>query len=688
MDNQHPITVSVTVPVYNTAAYLPKCLDSLLAQTYPHLEIICVDDGSTDNSLAILQSYAARDSRIKVYHHEQSLGVSAARNTALNHSTGEFVTSVDSDDYIAPYTYEKAVSLIEDETDWISYGIQLVDENGGGLPDNDGYYAIGYEGTIPFTLEMTDRMNVCIWSRLWRRSIMVENHMLYPTGLVHEDDAMFYMYAPFVRKAAFLPTPCYYYVQRRGSIMHDGRKSLADAEQYISIIRYTFAFHQRCGLKPLQNGYILRQFGRAYHLVERMSQPEERKELAAQFYKLAEELGLFPRYVQDPRFSCMRLPVGLAAFFIQRRSFCTQYRLGPIPLVARMHMNGRTTGWRFDAWLATRGILGRICRKARQLRHAIYEWGHIKIYGYDCWHAEMKKLICQQVYTNKGNCKPDASRLIVYMTEGTEYAGLADRLRTFISAAIIATENDRRLCIYHDKGFALEQYLEPNEADWRIKPDEICHDASHVECLWYNKTLPKQLHPQKECHAYALDNILLELPRQMQGKYTYAEVFHKFFRPTAYLSSMVTQAMQACGIADKAYVAVHLRFLNFFEPVEEHVTQATGTPEQQKQVLLRVHAALERIHQESGRLPIVLFADSNRFLQAKHPEYVKILPGTVGHIIRHNAAADIADKAFTDLFVMSKAKSIYRITGKHIYNGGFAKAAAGIGGIDIQESSY
>lgn len=361
MDNQPPITISVTVPVHNTAAYLPKCQDSLLAQTYPHLEIICVDDGSTDNSLAVMQNYAARDSRIKVYHHEQSLGVSAARNTALNHSTGEFVTSVDSDDYIAPYTYEKAVSLIEDETDWISYGIQLVDENGGFLPDNDGYYAIGYEGTIPFTLEMTDRMNVCIWSRLWRRSIMVENRMLYPTGLVHEDDAMFYMYAPFVRKAAFIPTPCYHYVQRRGSIMHDDRKSLADAEQYIGIIRYTFDFHQRCGLKPLQNGYILRQFGRAYHLVERFCPVEHRRQLAEMFLKLAQETGLATTHPDDWRIRCLKQPPRWLSPFIRRRSRSTQYRLGLVPLLSVHYApNRQSPTVRMDFLYALHGILKRI----------------------------------------------------------------------------------------------------------------------------------------------------------------------------------------------------------------------------------------------------------------------------------------------------------------------------------------
>lgn len=364
MNACRPITISVTVPVHNTAPYLCKCLDSLQSQTYPHLEIICVDDGSTDNSLEVLQAYAARDPRIKVYRHSKSLGVSAARNTALNHSTGEFVTSLDSDDYIAPFTYEKAVSLIDEDIDWVSYGIQLVDSEGVPLPDHDGYYAVGYEGILPFHSEMTDNMNVCIWSRLWRRSIIQKNGMLYPVGLVHEDDAMFYMYAPFVRKAAFISDKCYYYVQRNGSIMHDGRKSLADAEQYIGIIRYVYDFHQHRGLQPLQSSYHLRQFGRAYYQVERFCPVEHRRQLAEMFLKLAQETGLAATHPDDWRIRCLKQTPRWLAPFIRRRSRSLQYRLGVIPLFSyRFDANGEVT---LHADLL-RGIIAKVNRLFKRI---------------------------------------------------------------------------------------------------------------------------------------------------------------------------------------------------------------------------------------------------------------------------------------------------------------------------------
>ena len=92
-------TVSIIVPIYNKEKYLEKCLDSILGQTYRDLEIILVDDGSTDNSLVICQHYAEKDPRIKIYHKPNG-GVSSARNLGLEKSTGKYISFVDPDDFI------------------------------------------------------------------------------------------------------------------------------------------------------------------------------------------------------------------------------------------------------------------------------------------------------------------------------------------------------------------------------------------------------------------------------------------------------------------------------------------------------------------------------------------------------------------------------------------------------------
>lgn len=105
--------VSVLVAVYNAERYLPKCLDSLLGQTLHDIEILCVDDCSTDGSLALLQQYAERDARISYWHLDSNQGQGHARNVALEHATGTYVTFLDSDDRLAPDALQQAVSVFE-----------------------------------------------------------------------------------------------------------------------------------------------------------------------------------------------------------------------------------------------------------------------------------------------------------------------------------------------------------------------------------------------------------------------------------------------------------------------------------------------------------------------------------------------------------------------------------------------
>ena len=114
--------VSIIVPIYNTAKYLPKCLDSIIKQTHQKLEVILIDDGSTDNSGQIADSYARQDSRIKVIHQENQ-GQSTARNQGLKKATGEFVSFIDSDDEIKPDFIEKLLSAYDDNTSLAVCGV-------------------------------------------------------------------------------------------------------------------------------------------------------------------------------------------------------------------------------------------------------------------------------------------------------------------------------------------------------------------------------------------------------------------------------------------------------------------------------------------------------------------------------------------------------------------------------------
>lgn len=134
--------ISILVAVYNAAEYLRDCLDSLLGQTFGNIEVICVDDASTDNSWAMLQDYAARDSRITALHMDVNRGQAVARNIALKHSTGDYVTCLDADDWMAPDALEKTMDVFgrHADTDCVLFDVRYVGQ---------GYAEHGYAWRYP-----------------------------------------------------------------------------------------------------------------------------------------------------------------------------------------------------------------------------------------------------------------------------------------------------------------------------------------------------------------------------------------------------------------------------------------------------------------------------------------------------------------------------------------------------------
>ena len=301
------------------------------------------------------------------------------------------------------------------------------------------------------------------------------------------------------------------------------------------------------------------------------------------------------------------------------------------------------------------------------------------IFGTDERYSWIQWRILKTTYKLFSFAPANPNRVIVYMVPNTEFAGLADRFRTFVNSYIISQENKRNLFIYHNIGFRLEKYLMPNLVDWRIEPAEINCGINRVSFLWFNENCPVLKHQKKEYHAYSLyHDIIPTLTPAQKEKYSFQSVFNTLFTPSQHLQTLIQNAMDHAGLRDNQFIAFHLRFLNFFEPVEPDKTEkdVTGTPEMQAQMIKNVHDTIERIYQKSDCQHVLLLSDSNRFLQAPHPEYIKILPGIVGHVIRHNENDTITDKAFTDFFVMSKAKEVYSITGDYIYGGGFSMTAA------------
>lgn len=270
------------------------------------------------------------------------------------------------------------------------------------------------------------------------------------------------------------------------------------------------------------------------------------------------------------------------------------------------------------------------------------------------------------------------NRVIVYMSDDSAQAGLADRLRTIRTAYVCSAISNRTFHVYHQvKGCRLEDYLEPNEIDWRINKNDIDFNLKNIAICYNYREIPVCT-LDRELHMYSADGIISEMRNADEyPEYSDHEVYRRLFKPSAMLQKMVDSTMSTAGIQENEYIAFHLRFLNFFEQVEVH-GKVSSTPEEQRQMIDSVHSVIERISKENGCEKVLIFSDSNAFIHAEHPDYIKHLPGVVGHISKHDNK-QITDKTFVDLFVMSKAKAIYSIRGKNIYGGGFSRDAAIIG---------
>ena len=213
-----PKTVSVIVPVYNVEKYLSRCVDSLLGQTYTALEILLIDDGSTDGSGELCDAFAAKDSRIKVIHKENG-GVSSARNAGLRAATGDYIGFIDSDDFFAPALYAELVSWLEQENADVSICTFANEET----PDHFVPYFRGEKRSYLFCgdEQITNLLQNKYYScsccdKLFRREVLAA--VFFGETITHYEDLLF-LYQTMKRsaKTVFYPEPLYFYCTNQGS---------------------------------------------------------------------------------------------------------------------------------------------------------------------------------------------------------------------------------------------------------------------------------------------------------------------------------------------------------------------------------------------------------------------------------------------------------------------------------------
>ena len=218
--------ISIIIPIYNTEAYLPRCIDSILSQSFTDYELILINDGSIDNSGSICDKYAQQDNRIKVFHQKNG-GLSSARNTGLDHAQGEWIYFVDSDDELKPDGLQTLVNCISEDVDMVMGGYEQYNLDGNLIETEKNHETL--------TLSRRDSLLVLfpdhsihysylgyVWIRLFRNRIIQDHGLRFDTSIKIKEDTLFvtqYL-CKSNGKTRFTTTPVYKYIAQASSEMN------------------------------------------------------------------------------------------------------------------------------------------------------------------------------------------------------------------------------------------------------------------------------------------------------------------------------------------------------------------------------------------------------------------------------------------------------------------------------------
>ncbi len=220
--------VSVIIPVYNGEKSIARCLDSVRCQTYQDLEILVINDGSTDNSLSICESLAEQDTRIRVIS-QKNAGVSAARNAGLQSATGIYLQFVDADDYVDSEITEYLVTYMEKEKSELavcSY-FDVIDCYDISRNENSDEGCLSVDAYMNKLLQQPSHFYFgVLWNKLYRRSLVETNHLQFDKNISFGEDFIFNMeYLSYVKQVAMCREPLYFYAQETGNSLTRSKQS-------------------------------------------------------------------------------------------------------------------------------------------------------------------------------------------------------------------------------------------------------------------------------------------------------------------------------------------------------------------------------------------------------------------------------------------------------------------------------
>ena len=259
-------SISIIVPIWNTEKYLHRCLTSLVEQTKKDIEIVCVNDGSPDNSLEIMNEFAAKDPRVKVVN-QKNQGVAVARNVGLKNATSKYIMWCDSDDEYVPDMCEKMFNAIETKkVDMVVCAINVINDKvdsklAGGVEE---YVKLKFSGKQSVNWNLIVHTDVSLPSKIMKKSLIDKYNMHFPDGLHFEDAYFFDQYFTASKNVYYMDEKLYNYHRNNDSIMSRSFKKTSISLDYMQIIPRTYDYLKKNNLFNKYNDFFWHRFIQYY----------------------------------------------------------------------------------------------------------------------------------------------------------------------------------------------------------------------------------------------------------------------------------------------------------------------------------------------------------------------------------------------------------------------------------------
>lgn len=224
------LTISLIIPVYNVEQYLTDCLQSVCDQTYPSIEVICINDGSTDGSPEILENFKSKmGTKLRIIN-KKNEGLGPARNTGIEASTGYYVYFLDSDDILAPNALQSVYDVISSEVDFVAHGVKVValdEQLENEVSSNKAWIDSVRKESGVYQLGSSPKAELVsvAWNKLYKLSLLLGQKIHFP-NLLHEDEVFFWRHIIHCSKYHYLNQDLYCYRRRQSSIMGTRLQSL------------------------------------------------------------------------------------------------------------------------------------------------------------------------------------------------------------------------------------------------------------------------------------------------------------------------------------------------------------------------------------------------------------------------------------------------------------------------------